>query len=323
MRHTSDGLIQLQSLPLEAKIKASKERIRAWYEHWDGDVYLSFSGGADSTVLKSLIDSMYSDVPAVFVNTGLEFPEIRSFALAQKNVVRIDPKKKFYEVIKEYGWPLISKETASRFHAITHAKSDWAYRYFIEGVDKNGKPRSPAGVIPKKYHYLLDAPFKISNRCCNYLKKEPAYRYEKETGRKPFLGVRAEESILRRQQWLQFGCNVFSQGGGSRPHSTPLAFWTHQDVLHYLRDYNVPYCQAIYGDIIPAEASLFDEPSEKQKLRFSLRDRTGCIFCGFGIHLDKTPNRFQTLKETHPKQYDYVMNTLGMDKVLCYLKIEH
>ena len=79
--------------------------------------------------------------------------------------------------------PLISKETASRFHAITHAKSDWAYRYFIEGVDKNGKPRSPAGVIPKKYHYLLDAPFKISNRCCNYLKKEPANRYEKETGR--------------------------------------------------------------------------------------------------------------------------------------------
>lgn len=224
MRHTPDSLIQLQSLPLEAKIRASKERIRAWYEHWDGDVYLSFSGGADSTVLKSLIDSLYSDVPAVFVNTGLEFPEIRSFALAQKNVVRIDPKKKFYEVIKEYGWPLISKETASRFHAIAHAKSDWAYRYFIEGVDKDGKPRSPAGVIPKKYHYLLDAPFKISNRCCNYLKKEPAYRYEKETGRKPFLGVRAEESILRRQQWLQFGCNVFSQGGGvaSALHATCL-----------------------------------------------------------------------------------------------------
>ena len=103
MRHTPDSLIQLQSLPLEAKIRASKERIRAWYEHWDGDVYLSFSGGADSTVLKSLIDSLYSGVPAVFVNTGLEFPEIRSFALAQKNVVRIDPKKKFYEVIKEYG----------------------------------------------------------------------------------------------------------------------------------------------------------------------------------------------------------------------------
>lgn len=78
-KHTVGDLRQLQSLPLRLKIMLTQQRIRDWYEHWDGQVYVSFSGGKDSTVLKHIVDSMYSDVPAVFVNTGLEYPEIQRF----------------------------------------------------------------------------------------------------------------------------------------------------------------------------------------------------------------------------------------------------
>lgn len=76
-KHTASDLKQMQALPLEAKVRMTKTRIRDWYEYWNGLVYVSFSGGKDSTVLKHLVDSMYSDVPTVFVNTGLEYPEIQ------------------------------------------------------------------------------------------------------------------------------------------------------------------------------------------------------------------------------------------------------
>lgn len=78
-KHNAGDLAQMQSLPLEIKIQMTKRRIREWYEAWDGNVYVSFSGGKDSTVLKHIVDSIYKDVPAVFVNTGLEYPEIQRF----------------------------------------------------------------------------------------------------------------------------------------------------------------------------------------------------------------------------------------------------
>ena len=73
-KHTSYDLKQMQSVPLHGKIVMTQQRIRQWYEHWEGQVYVGFSGGKDSTVLKHIVDSMYDDVPAVFVNTGLEYP---------------------------------------------------------------------------------------------------------------------------------------------------------------------------------------------------------------------------------------------------------
>lgn len=102
----------------------TKRRIREWYEHYDGDVYVSFSGGKDSTVLKHIIDSMYNDVPALFVNTGLEYPEIQKFVKEVKDgkypcfntdVVIMRPEMRFDEVIKKYGYPVISKEISQKY----------------------------------------------------------------------------------------------------------------------------------------------------------------------------------------------------------------
>ena len=109
-------LRQLQSLPLRAKITMSEERIIEWYNHFNGNVMISFSGGKDSTVLAHLVHSMYPDVPLVFANTGLEYPEIQAFA-RKMGAMFIRPKMRFDEVISKYGYPLISKEVAEAIHA--------------------------------------------------------------------------------------------------------------------------------------------------------------------------------------------------------------
>lgn len=102
----------MQSLPLHSKIIMTQQRIRDWYDHFDGKVYVSFSGGKDSTVLLDIIRNRmgYKDVPAVFVDTGLEYPEIREFVRTFENVVWLKPKKNFRQVIEEYGYPFPSKK---------------------------------------------------------------------------------------------------------------------------------------------------------------------------------------------------------------------
>lgn len=108
---TIDDLRQKQALPLTAKVHMSQARIREWYDHWDGEVYVSFSGGKDSTVLAHLVHEYYPDVPLVFSNTGLEYPEIQAFA-KKMGAEFIRPKMPFSEVISKYGYPIISKETS-------------------------------------------------------------------------------------------------------------------------------------------------------------------------------------------------------------------
>lgn len=314
MRHTISDLKQMQSLPLEAKVRMTEARIMAWYEHWDGDVYVSFSGGKDSTVLKHIVDSIYSNVPSVFVNTGLEYPELRMFALRQKNVVRVDPKLKFYEIIEKYGYPVISKEISKTLYEARRSLeiNPNSNTYSVQKIrgtlkQKNGKPSS---FNCTKYAYLMDAPFKIGYQCCNYLKKEPARRYEKETGRKPYIGTMTHESLLRQTQWLKTGCNAFNK---KNPSSQPLSFWTEQDILQYIVENNVEIAP-VYGEIKQHETGKFYLTGEQ---------RTGCMFCMFGVHLEKEPNRFQRMKETHPKQYDYCMNKLGCKQVLDYIGVKY
>ena len=158
----------------------------------------------------------------------------------------------------------------------------------------------------EKYKFFLEAPFEISNKCCNVMKKEPAHRYAKETGRKPMTAQMADESRLRTQKWLQNGCNAFN---AKNPISNPMSFWTEQDVLQYIYENHIEIC-SVYGDVIPDEEktdgivgqmSLWGEDIPMYKTTGC--NRTGCMLCGFGCHLEKSPNRFEMLKETHPGMY--------------------
>ncbi|MBO4229869.1 MAG: phosphoadenosine phosphosulfate reductase family protein, partial [Clostridia bacterium] len=111
---TSDELRILQALPLDMKVARTKQRIREWVDYWGKEhVCVSFSGGKDSTVLLHIVREMYGDeIPAVFVNTGLEFPEIQRHVRSFPNVVTLYPEMNFRDVITKYGYPVVSKEAS-------------------------------------------------------------------------------------------------------------------------------------------------------------------------------------------------------------------
>lgn len=137
--HTKEDLRQRQALPLEAKISMTQLRIRQWYNYWYGDVCVSFSGGKDSTVLLHLVRQMYPDVKAIFVNTGLEYPEIQSFVKTFDNVEIVRPAMRFDEVISKYGYPLISKEVAE---AIYYARRIRSQTVQVERERERARPSS-------------------------------------------------------------------------------------------------------------------------------------------------------------------------------------
>ena len=285
-------------------------RIRWWLNEFDG--YVSFSGGKDSTVLLHIARQVSSDIPAVFVDTGLEYPEVREFALSQDNVVRLKPEMNFRKVIETYGYPIISKEVAQKIYEYRKNPNGYAKARFddnSEYIKKYGKRYSMS-----KWTWLRDSNIPISHMCCNVMKKKPVKKYEKETGRTPIIATMACESQNRKTAWLKNGCNAYES---KRPTSQPMSFWTEQDVLQYIKENNLPYA-SVYGDIIE---------DEKGKLKTTGCARTGCVFCAFGCHLEKEPNRFQRLKQTHPNLWEYCMKDwenggLGMKNVLDYINVK-
>lgn len=287
---TTKYLKQRQGLPLEAKIVLSQQRIRQFYDHFNGDVYVSFSGGKDSTVLLNLVREIYPRVPAVFVDTGLEYPEIKEFVRTIDNVTWLKPKMPFPQVIEKYGYPVVSKEQSQYIQQYRNAKSKKTKDTRWNG-NKWGQ-----GKISEKWKFLVDAPFKIDERCCDVMKKRPIKKYEKESGKSAFIGTMACESSHRKTLYLKTGCNAFNS---KRPKSIPIAFWKEEDIWEYLKD--KPYSQ-IY---------------DKGYLR------TGCMFCMFGVHLEKGKNRFQLMKETHPQLHDYCIKKLGCGKVLDYIGVDY
>lgn len=291
-KYTPEDLKTMQAWPLERKIQVTQTRLIEWYQKFDGKVRVSFSGGKDSTVLLHIARQLYPDIEAVFVDTGLEYPEVRDFVKTFDNVTILRPKMRFDEVVKKYGYPLISKETALNLHYARHNKSEWAFKR-LDGKNTDGK-ESEYKRRYKKYKPLLDTDFNTSHFCCLVMKESPLNRYESKTGKHPIVATMACESGRREHAWIQTGCNAFD---GKRPVSKPMSFWTEQDVLQYIEEYNIPIA-SVYGDIV----------EENGKLRTTGCDRTGCVFCGFGAHLEKEPTRFQRLKETHPKLYNYCLN---------------
>lgn len=306
-KFTSEDLKAMQSWDLQHKIQVSKARIIEFVEKFDDKIYVSFSGGKDSTVLLHIVRSVYPNAVAVFIDTGLEYPEVRQFALSRDNVVVVKPEMNFRKVIETYGYPIISKQEAAKIRKLRHSNLSDRYRNYLLNGDERGK----YGMLAKKWQPLLEAPFDVSEKCCDVMKKKPAKEYEKQTGRKPITGMMASESRLRLKVWLDYGCNIFDS---QRAKSNPLSFWTEQDILRYIKEYDLEYA-SVYGDIIE---------DENGRLITTGEHRTGCVFCGFGCHLENNPNRFQRLKKTHPKLYDYCMRESGLNmrEVLNYIGVD-
>lgn len=279
---TAKELAERQAWTLEQKIDHSIGTIEAFISRTGKTPYVSFSGGKDSTVLLDLCRRFVNkDIKAVFDNTGNEFPEIVKFVRTIENVTFISPKINIREVIANNGFPLISKEVAKEIRDAKTTKSEKLLKIRLYGTDS--KKGYTSGKIPEKWKYLIPLPFMISEKCCDILKKRPFARYQRETGELPIIGTMAQESQLRQQQYIRRGgCNSFE---GKHIGSYPLSIWTEADIWEYIQKFNVPIC------------SLYSHPGCK---------RTGCMFCGFGAHLEKR-SRFALLYDLHPAAYKAFM----------------
>ena len=296
-KYTVADLTAMQSWPLSRKIQVTQTRIIEWYIKNEGRVYVSFSGGKDSTVLLDLARRIYPDIPAVFVDTGLEYPEIREFVKSIDGVTWLRPKMNFRKVIETYGYPVGSKRVASNIEYGRKAKERgdiemWEHYICGKRVNKRTGEIYTYMPLPQFLEKLYNSNIKVSSRCCYVMKEQPLNDYAKETG-----------------------CNNF---GGNAPKSKPLSFWTEQDVLEYISTYNLPYAK-VYGEI---------KHNADGKWYTTGAARTGCMFCMFGVQCEKTPNRFQRMRVTHPKQYAYCMKPtadggLGIAEVLDYIGVEY
>lgn len=310
---------QLLALDLEDKEILTYEKLDQWYTAWNGKCYVSFSGGKDSTVLAYLAACYLSsfrtplwELNLVFVNTGLEYPEIQKFVneytdwLRKKfprvtiNLTRLRPKMNIRQEVRKYGYSIVSKEVAEYVRDARRNPSGLRMKQLRgEAVRKDGQP---SAYNCEKWEYLLYAPFVISSMCCAIMKKSPLKTYEHKTGQQATTATMAEESRLRMMNWLNTGCNAFD---GKRPMGKPMSFWTEQDVLRFITDRELPIA-SVYGDIVASDGENdYPETLIDCKLHCMGCQRTGCMFCAFGAHLEKGENRFERMKHTHPKHYDF------------------
>jgi len=298
----------LQSLPLDQKIELTIAKIKCWYESFNGQVAVSFSGGKDSSVLLWLVRRIYPEVPAVFCNTGLEYPELVRHVKAMPNVIIMRPKIPFNIVLLKHGYPLASKKVARGISILRHPteNNQNVYRLYDQGINRFGEQVNGFR-IADRWRFLVDAPFECSDKCCSIMKKEPMARYQREHGRRQYVGTMAADSKARQKAYLQHGCNGYDM---KDPKSMPMGFWTEQDVFRAIVKYQIKI-PSVYGQVRSKSDGTMYCTGVK---------RTGCVFCMFAIHMEPSPNRFQRLYHSHPKLYRYCMDNLGLGDVMAYVR---
>lgn len=283
-------LKQLQSLPLDAKIITTIQRVREWVTKYGiNHVYLSLSGGKDSCVLLDIIKDVYPEIKCVFCNTGLEFPEIQTHVKQLSEVYDIDvvyPEQTFIETIRKNGYPMFSKMIS---HQVSIARNS-------PGGNVATKLFTPRTTNTRynfyKWRPMLNVDFKLSDRCCVVNKERPLKRYANTHDRYPITAQMTDESQNRLKTWLQHGCNMYD---AEEPMCNPMSFWKTQDVLQYICCKQLKIA-SVYGDVIKID----------DKYTTTGYNRTGCIYCGFGSHLGND-DRFVQLKNSHPLQYNFCM----------------
>lgn len=249
-KFTAEQLKELQNKSLEEKIQITIARIIEWYEHWNGNVTVSFNGGKDSTVLLDITRKIYPDVIACYSDTGLEFPELRKFVQSFDNVIMVKPEMTFSKVVEKYGYPMISKQSSRMIWDLQHpTERNKNTRYLrLTGTTSDGR-KCPTMKLANKWHRLANADFYIGDHCCDVMKKRPLKKYYSAHNLHPMTAVMADESERREKAWKLNGCNAFNL---KEPISTPMAFWTEQDVLQYIKKNNLPYAP-VYGDLIECD----------------------------------------------------------------------
>lgn len=235
--------------------------------------YLSYSGGKDSHFLYWFIKE-YAHIDGIEVvgcNTYMEHPEIRDRIYKNSDKVLL-PIMKPFEIKEKYGIPCFSKE------------QDFYIYYYQNAVRKGKKPSKTIlqkvngtydkgfnGISKKAREYVLSGKaHKITHLCCYYLKKKPFHDYEKKTGKLAILGIRGEESTLRRRQYT----SCFTKDKKFTP------IWDLSDELldKIIKQYNI------------------EVPKVYQYV-----GRTGCMGCPYGSYKHETEKELNLINGEQKK----------------------
>jgi len=306
---TVNELKILQTLDYEIKVLKTDLRIKEWVNYWGVDnVAVSISGGLDSTVLLHKVRKLYPTVRAVTM-AQIECKENQNLVKTFENVIYLKSKYNQVEILKKFGFPIASKKTAKSIRRLQNPtpRNLLSRQLALTGITSQGR-ESPRFKLPKKWLRLVDSPFKVSEQCCYYMKEKPLADYAKQNDIHYFIGTKAEDSQTRESAYLGTGCNSFNQTGNSNP----LGFWMHQDILRYMVEEKLPM-SSIYGEIILKDGLYTTTKAS----------RSGCFICGFGVHLEKQPNRFQRMAVDDPKLWDFAINKLGYGELLDFINVPY
>lgn len=333
----------LQKMDYAFKRDHAEETAWKFFEHPEisGKAYVAV-GGLDSITLLVFLRSIGIDVPAISVSS-LEDKSIQRVHRAL-GVKSLPPAKrengKYWskmEVIRQFGFPIISKETAGKIALLQHPSPDNAtVRHAIitgETGEYGGFRTGTRMQLAKRWLELFGgpenenegtdyqtAPFLVSDKCCYYLKEKPCNDYAKESGRFPYMGLMASEGGRRQKALMLNGCNYISPG---TKRSAPFATFYRQDILTLALEMDA-YYQDHWTDFAPDGAeklasivpAIYGEIEEGADglLRTTKAQRTGCSMCGFGVHMEKRPHRFDLLRESNPKEWELWMKHIYQDE---------
>lgn len=329
-------MVAMQALPYEVKVKRAELRAREYIEKLD-DMELNAHvsvGGLDSIVLLLFLRKIGIDVPAISVS-ALEDKSIQRIH-RKLGVISIPPGKPKVQILQEYGFPVISKKIAGRIDTLQRPteKNKTVRHAIITGecgaqghYAKNSRMKLPQKWLElfagyenetENVNYKI-APFKVSNKCCLYMKEQPCDKWAKEHKSRPYLGLMASEGGQREEALTEHGCNYFGKGV---IRSAPFAPFLRQDLLQLALDLNAPVPE-IYGTI---------ERRPDGTLYTTGAQRTGCSMCGFGVHMEQRPHRFDQLRVRNQKEWEFWMyrcctdpetgEKFGWGRVLDYIGVE-
>lgn len=287
-------------LTLEMAIDDALFRIRREYERTKGKIYLSFSGGKDSTVVANLIKmaDLPTKIPFVFANTRIELDATVRFVkeFDYENVVTVFPRKPFGQILKDHGKPVMSKMKSDYFNTYQRYIDDpmdkMRGRVLITGEAEAGgvkfNKRAHAALPLPKFHLLHpDLEYPIANMCCQYMKKYPFQDFANDNEMNgTFTGVRAAEEGVRRKTYTSC-VTVKMKKGKEYIMSHPIIDWTDEIMDEFIEKYNIKLSDAytIYG-----------------------ANRTGCIGCPFAKDL---PKMLKILYDHEPLKYKASLKWLG------------
>ena len=276
--------------PLEEKIRISLEIIKKFYDELNGNVDVSFSGGKDSTVLLSLVRTLYPKTVGIFANTRIEFPETLHFVANTPNIISLRAETRPWYVYRHIGYPIWSKKVSKRMEVIQKLPKS-------KQLEKaNSRNKQGEIYLDKKHQYLLEAPFKISNKCCFYLKEQQLIKWQEEHKSGTYIGLRAQESHTRKILLAKYG---FQTSMDHHPKCYPIIFWREKDIYEYIIKYHL--------EINP----LYDAGFNRQ----------GCAGCLMGSDTEELVKHIRYMRRYHLKYWNYIKNMLAFKKVLKFLDV--